>query len=219
MKTKELRKHITVRPEIRSDKYVIGHACNDYKTLPYFGETILDLGANIGTFSVLAALSGATRVYAFEPEPGNFKMLKTNTAAFEGVEVYEAAVTTSSADEVSFFLTKGNASVCHSVIQFKGRPEIKVANKNFAELLKETKATVIKMDIEGTEFDLLSEPLPDHVLDVAVEIHFNKPGNREIKFPALVEAFSKWKCVVEPKSTGKNWVTTAHWSRREQKPD
>lgn len=41
------------------------------------GDVVVDCGANIGEFSVMAALKGAT-VHAFEPDPKEFAALKTN---------------------------------------------------------------------------------------------------------------------------------------------
>ena len=38
---------------------------------------VIDIGANIGLFSLLAAQKAAT-VLAFEPEPGNFAILQKN---------------------------------------------------------------------------------------------------------------------------------------------
>lgn len=47
------------------------------------GDTVLDVGANIGFFStLLSRLCGPTgRVLAFEPEPANLALLRTNLAA------------------------------------------------------------------------------------------------------------------------------------------
>ena len=44
------------------------------------GQVCLDAGANLGYFSVLAALAvgDAGRVFAFEPEPANFRLLQKN---------------------------------------------------------------------------------------------------------------------------------------------
>ncbi|NBT33588.1 MAG: FkbM family methyltransferase, partial [Rhodobacteraceae bacterium] len=50
----------------------------------------LDAGANIGSFSVLAASKGAS-VVAIEPHPENVSMLKQNVSG-RSVEVIEAAV-------------------------------------------------------------------------------------------------------------------------------
>lgn len=44
------------------------------------GMTVLDIGANVGYFTLLAsrAVGPAGKVYAFEPEPGNFRVLSEN---------------------------------------------------------------------------------------------------------------------------------------------
>lgn len=42
------------------------------------GGTVVDIGANIGAFSVLAAHYGAGKIIAVEPEPHNLAALKTN---------------------------------------------------------------------------------------------------------------------------------------------
>ena len=55
---------------------------NDYlnilKQNIYQGNTVLDIGANIGYYTlIMSKLVGSTgKVYAFEPEPKNFEILK-----------------------------------------------------------------------------------------------------------------------------------------------
>jgi FkbM family methyltransferase len=49
---------------------------NDYRVPPEgFSGTVVDIGANVGAFSVLAARAGAAKVLAFEPEPANLNRL------------------------------------------------------------------------------------------------------------------------------------------------
>jgi len=62
---------------------------------PRCRQTILDLGAHIGTFSVLAARAGA-RVLAFEPDASNFALLRTNVSAYPTVEPVPLAVAATS---------------------------------------------------------------------------------------------------------------------------
>ena len=51
------------------------------------GDVFVDVGANIGYFSVLAAscVGDTGKVFAFEPDPENFRLLVANTA-LNGVE-------------------------------------------------------------------------------------------------------------------------------------
>jgi FkbM family methyltransferase len=42
------------------------------------GSTVIDIGANIGAFSVYAAYEGASRVYAFEPSRETYELLLRN---------------------------------------------------------------------------------------------------------------------------------------------
>lgn len=44
-------------------------------------RTLLDVGANVGMYTVLAAVTRAARVYAFEPESQNYAVLNANIAA------------------------------------------------------------------------------------------------------------------------------------------
>ncbi len=70
-----------VRPELNElgtvdDIFVRG----EYKTAAYTigeGAIVLDIGANIGAFSLFAAHRGA-RVYAYEPTPGTYARLRKN---------------------------------------------------------------------------------------------------------------------------------------------
>ena len=57
------------------------------------GDVMVDVGANIGTFSLLAASLGAT-CYAFEASPDNCAVLRRNIALneFSGIHVYECAL-------------------------------------------------------------------------------------------------------------------------------
>ena len=61
------------------------------------GDVVLDLGANIGYFTCLfAQLVGKTgKVFAFEPEPNNFELLKKNIGVneYKNVTIEQKAVT------------------------------------------------------------------------------------------------------------------------------
>lgn len=47
-------------------------------------RVVIDIGANVGAFTVLAHMLGAAEVHAYEPHPESFEALERNTAALEG---------------------------------------------------------------------------------------------------------------------------------------
>ena len=64
---------------------------NEYQLDNISGDTVLDIGAHIGSFSRLAAESGAKTVLAIEPHPVTFNLLKTNLRQFGNVECLNMA--------------------------------------------------------------------------------------------------------------------------------
>jgi FkbM family methyltransferase len=71
----------------------------EYGALDVRGKVVVDVGAHIGAFSILAAAQGASRVLAFEPEAENYRLLSFNAARHPAIEVHRAAVWRSDRDE------------------------------------------------------------------------------------------------------------------------
>lgn len=85
-----------VRPGHPTDKQVIDEVWRDdqYGITPQMvaGKTVVDIGGNIGAFSVLAATLKAKAVHVWEPEPSNLAVLRSNVAAYPNITVHEAAL-------------------------------------------------------------------------------------------------------------------------------
>jgi len=64
----------------------------EYGRPQFAGKIVVDVGAHIGAFSVLAALGGARRVLAFEAGADNYALLVRNCADFPAIECRQAAV-------------------------------------------------------------------------------------------------------------------------------
>jgi FkbM family methyltransferase len=130
------------------------------------GEAWLDLGGNIGTFSLLALSHGAS-VVVCEPEEDNLKLLRMNLEHnFPGQEessyiILPVAVTTGHERHTDLYLCKGEYNKYrHTIFPKRGRHSVKVQQKNIRELLREYNFDGIKMDIEGAEIALLEELKP-----------------------------------------------------------
>ncbi len=129
------------------------------------GDTCIDVGANIGYFSLMmAARCGRRgRVYAYEPERANFAMLEQNVALAreQGLSVVAARAAVSEA-KGSVVLVPGAESTLHKVRHLDG-PDADAAEVvpcvNLAEDLRERGVEgpikLIKIDVEGHEPEVL----------------------------------------------------------------
>jgi len=131
------------------------------------GMTFLDLGANIGFYTLfgrsIIGLSG--KIFAFEPHPSNTKLIKSSIKhnSFENITVVEAAVSNFEGNTTLNVYPDDNSE--HSLVNLDGHfaPEtIKTIQVDVITIdsFLETKVgslnvDFIKMDIEGSEFNAL----------------------------------------------------------------
>lgn len=205
------------RPDVTSDEdWGQLTVIKEYEHLPLEGKTLLDVGGNIGAFAVWAAMNGCKRVFTFEPEQENFHLLSLNTYPWaEQVMPIRAALVSHNDKEVNLWLTGTKTMGSCSTTEFRGRTPVRVPAMNFLETVLKYQPDGIKMDCEGAEWDLLDCPLPLCVKDVAAELHFTKRHWREISYPWLLDWMKEqgFEPLREPKNTGSNWHTIAHWRR------
>jgi FkbM family methyltransferase len=133
------------------------------------GQTILDVGANVGYatrfFAKQVGRSG--RVHAFEPNPLIFPLLQKNVARFQNVEVYNLGLSTA-AGEIPLFLAGdnhfvGGFSPDYAVRQLaygtKKSPDsvsTRVAQGDvFLRAHGIERVDVVKIDVEGWELRVL----------------------------------------------------------------
>ncbi|MCI0539114.1 MAG: FkbM family methyltransferase [Verrucomicrobiales bacterium] len=120
------------------------------------GQVVYDIGANVGFYTMLAAVRvGRTgRVFAFEPAPANLELLGRHIALnrLEQARVFPCAL--GAATGTSSFETSNNS--------FEGRlaptGTLTVGVETLDHLLaggEIAPAHVVKVDVEGAEFDVL----------------------------------------------------------------
>ena len=102
---------------------------------------------------------------------------------------------------------------CASAFVKGGREKITVNSINFLQELHKYKPSVLKIDCEGGEYDILRIPLPNFVKQVTVEIHLTKKEWRNYKSTKLLKLFQGWKVHKEPVIGEKNWHTIGAWYR------
>jgi FkbM family methyltransferase len=163
-----------------SDKAMLNDCVKkDYKLVDCKDQIVLDLGSNIGGFMYRAARDGAKQIISYEPEPYNFEMLERNLAViaqqFPLVEL--EAVNAAVFDANGFMdlqIRSGNNASCSCSItrsKLKTGTSVSVRVESFKEILEKYKPTFIKIDVEGAEYKIFEDEIPDHVKRIAFEFH------------------------------------------------
>jgi len=123
------------------------------------GMTVIDIGANIGYYTIIAGkrIGVNGKVFAFEPEENNFSLLSRNISLnkLNNVTVFKVALTDKSGEK-SLYLDNDNKGH-HSLSSQKSKTEKSVLVRtdtldNILEKYGSPKIDLIKMDIEGAEF-------------------------------------------------------------------
>jgi FkbM family methyltransferase len=120
------------------------------------GDVCIDIGANIGVFTVALARAAGPRgqVYSFEPDPENFNILQMNSSAWAdvcGIELHRAACG-----------DKNGRAILHRSTENRGMHRLydspcrqgdglEVATVVVDEIVKDEFVRLIKIDIEGYE--------------------------------------------------------------------
>jgi FkbM family methyltransferase len=157
--------------EIFEDHY---YTCEGWDIPP--GATVLDIGGGIGAFAVFAALNGAAEVHTFEPIPESFDLLRLNTANLP-IVAEQAAV----AVEPGTVHMSGFAPMPDGIIN-TGLPAISDVGTEVPAvgihdvLARRDRWHVVKLDIEGYEYQLLEALTADEFAKIDVltmEFHHN----------------------------------------------
>jgi FkbM family methyltransferase len=128
------------------------------------GMAFVDVGANIGYYTVIASgiVGSAGKVFAFEPDPKNFALLQKNIDAngCENVIAIQKAVT---ASVQSIFLYRSNNNFGdHRVYEPQGeflagkvRSAIAIESVSLDQYFdrNRTRIDLLKMDIQGSEYE------------------------------------------------------------------
>jgi FkbM family methyltransferase len=124
------------------------------------GDTVVDIGAHIGYYTLIAAKQVGNKglVYAFEPDPRNFALLKENINAngYRNVVLVNKAVSDTSGNG-QLYLNSENTGDHRIFNADPDRQAIKIAITTLDEFFKdkEKRINIIKMDIQGSELRTL----------------------------------------------------------------
>lgn len=178
-------------------------------------QTIVDIGANIGFFSLYAARKWKqAHVWAYEPAPGNFKLLEENVRSSHGRVLPFACAVTGRQGQIPFFL-KSEAG-WHSIYKAGAQETVMVESINLHDVfnfVNQNRIDLLKMDCEGAEYDLLegnAKLLSAHVRDIVMEYHESNGFAVSRLLAILEQANFKYLLIPEPR-----WHTGMLYARNQ----
>jgi len=196
------RKDAKVIREVYSDK--IYHRYIEYLKK---GGIVIDIGANIGAFSVLSArCNKGVRVYSYEPFEENYHLLKEN-AITNGIEkqihTFNQAVGNAKEERVIFADRVDSMSSLYGKVGKEMLIKVVSLKDVFVDNNIQT-CDFLKVDCEGAEYEIFySAPkyIFDRIETISIEFHekFGTGKGKELKEFLEKQAF---RCSIKGKSVG-----------------
>jgi len=200
--------HVTNIPEIEFCKKEIKK-----------GDTVVDIGANIGLFTLFfSKLVGTTgRVIAFEPDPENFDVLKKNIELNEITNVTLVQKGVSNKNE-SVKLYKSNVSGGHSLIKNEWAKEYtNIQTVTLDDYFRGKEIDMIKIDTEGFELEVIEggkKLLEDNKnMKIISEFggYYYKRNNSKVLYPKILHEMGFKLFGIIDKSTGKSKIVNKNF--------
>jgi FkbM family methyltransferase len=142
--------------------------------------TIIDLGGNIGLFSLFIH-DKAKAVYAVEPTPNHFHILKELTKDYDNIYPINLALHNQDTT-IDFYISEENSTMNSSVNKYGTKVE--VTAMTLASIIKDLNLThvdFVKCDIEGSEMSAITDETVGAVKDIVdswfIEVHATDDEN------------------------------------------
>lgn len=182
----------------RVDAHVLREIFYDkiyHKYIDRLGDTsvVLDIGGNIGAFSILAAKQNSkVRVYTYEPFEENFLLLKDNIA-LNGLEnhinAFKNAIGGDTCEKI--ILSSGSSGVSNLYEKRGKQVLIKMLSLKDVFLTNNIQVCdLLKIDCEGAEYEILystPQEIFDRVKFICLEFHEKFGTGKGVELKAFLE--------------------------------
>ena len=152
--------------------------------------TVLDIGGNIGLFS-LYAQDRSKVIYPIEPTPDHFQILKDLTKDYSNVHPLNLAVSNEDG-VIDFYINEENTTMNSLANKYGTKVEVQAKTlKTIIDELGLDHVDFIKCDIEGSEMVALTDETVGAVKDLVdcwfVEVHATEASTSSQRWAAALE--------------------------------
>lgn len=141
------------------------------------GDTIVDIGAQIGIFSLYAAekIGRKGKIFAYEPMPDNFQILLKNIEKnhLSNVYVFNKGVWKKAGKKRLYVYGLNTGG--HSIYNAVSDKFIEMSTVTLSDIVKKVgKINTLKIDVEGAEYDILLDTPKDvfkNIDNIVLEYH------------------------------------------------
>lgn len=164
-------------------------------------DIVYDLGANIGAFTKWATFFNPVSIYSFEPTPSLYSDLLKTFELDSNVHIFDLAITDKNKSINFYSFTENTCNTIseipeENIIKEKFQGIIEVKGINLEEYVIENMLplpTVLKVDIEGSEYDFVentSDAFFENVTQMIIEFHNNFYGTTQLeKINQIIKRF------------------------------
>ncbi len=193
---------VGVSPSIGVTGLYEPHVTEFYRGLLRKGMVVVDVGANVGWYTMLAA-KRASKVVSFEPDPLSFSLMQRSIARnrFSNVTAVQACVTDSVGFQRLYLATENLGG--HSTVRRPGDSYIEVPSTSLGVALGEMgvdRIGILKIDAEGAEPQVVlgSKELLPRVENVIMEWNPEAWQSHSELLDELSNRFSLYELVRNP---------------------
>jgi FkbM family methyltransferase len=150
--------------------------CQCYVKFVGENDTLLDIGANIGFFTILG--NDAKRIVCVEPLSDAISLLRENielNGLSDKCEIVQAAV----GPEGEVHLEVNPHMNLSKVVEERTDETVTVRSIPLGELVERYSPNLIRLDVEGFEYDILHGQIPGSVDKVSLEFHHELLGEEK----------------------------------------
>jgi FkbM family methyltransferase len=139
-------------------------------------DIVIDIGANIGLFSILS--KNAKKIICVEPIKECIPILKKNLHS-NGLHNKSIVLNMAVGKRGKLYLKKEGHINLSKIVDKKGKGVQEIKSENLKYFDKKYSPNVLRMDVEGYEFEILKEGIPRKINKISMEFHTSLMGKEK----------------------------------------